>query len=140
MTFRRFLASTALFCIANTAAFADLACAPMGSSATELPLDDLDRADPVTARVSEPIETALLAGQIDKSTPAPLQKLYCDIGMFGLKIRFVQPVEDDAIRATVTEAQYAWDSTQDPAGWILTSLRRQFQCARGDMPFAAVCP
>jgi len=86
------------------------------------------------------LETELLAQQISGDMPAPLQKLYCDIGMFGMTIRFVQPVEDDAISADVTEAQYIWDASQEPPGWVLSQMRRQPMCARGDDPFAPQCP
>ncbi len=132
------ICAAAFFTIGPVAA--SPACAPMTDAATSLPLEFLDRADPISARVSEPIETALLDAQIAGEVPAPFQKLYCDIGMFGMTIRFVQPAEDDAIHAVVTEAQYTWDAAQDPAGWVLTQMRRQPLCARGPEPFSELCP
>ena len=140
MTYRTFSGAAVAILLVAGPAVAQPACEPLDANATVLSLDFLDRADPMTARVAEPIEASLLAAQIDNSAPGPLQKLYCDIGMFDMTIRFVQPVEDDAISAVVTEAIYTWDAAQDPAGWVLSAMRRQPLCARGDAPFAATCP
>ncbi len=125
--------------IAGTAAASPL-CGDFTASAEELDLIYLDQADPLAERVAQPLEADLLRPQIAETTLGSLQKIYCRIGMFELKLRFVQPVEDDAAAAVVTEAIYAWDATQDPAGWVLSRLRRQVACSRGAATFADICP
>ena len=115
-------------------------CADFTDAAEELAPLYIDMADPVSERVTLPIEGELLQAQIAQTSPGPLQKIYCDIGMFEMRVRFVMPAEDDAIAAEVTEATYAWDATQDPAGWVLFGLRRQMACARGDAVFTDICP
>ena len=124
----------------GTAGWSNPICAPLSVAAEDLGLIYLDIADPEAARVSLPLESDLLRQQIAGESPGPTQKLYCDIGLFDLHLRFVVPVEDDAILAIVTEAKYVWDPEQDPAGWMLNSLKRQPACARGDEPFADLCP
>jgi len=120
-------------------AFAADYCAPFSDNASEMALLFIDRADPITTRVTQPIEEQLLANQINNAEAGPLQKHYCRIGMFQLDIRFVQPVLDDAIKAIVTEATYTWDAQQDPAGWVLSRMRSHPACARSAMLFAPTC-
>ena len=115
-------------------------CDPFPSSAEEMPLLFLDLPDPIISRVTQAQEEALLTEQVSGAVPAPLQKLYCDIGMFEMRVRFVQPVEDDAIHAMVTEAVYEWDADAEPAGWVLSTMGSHPLCARGDEPFAELCP
>ena len=118
---------------------ADPRCQPF-TAAEQLPLLHLDRADPVENRVTGTIEQDLLAAQISGETMAPLSKLYCRVGMFEMAVRFVQPVEDDAVAGIVTEATYSWVPEADPPGWQLSKLERQQLCARGSEPFAQICP
>lgn len=120
-------------------AVAEPRCAPFGSS-EELPLSDLVRADPVASRATAPIEDDLLAEQIADDHAGPLTKIYCRIGMFEMTVRFLQPLRDDSLAAIVTEAVYTWRDEADPPGWQLSALRRRPLCARGDAPFAPLCP
>jgi len=115
-------------------------CDDFTDAAEELDLIYVDIADPLAERVAQPLEAALLAGQIAEVAPGPLQKLYCRIGMFEMDVRFFQPAEDDAILGGVTQAIYTWDADQDPSGWVLTGLRRQYACARGAATFTDICP
>jgi hypothetical protein len=131
---------TAAALILCPAAGATEFCAPFSEGAEDLPLIYLDRPDPVITSVIEPVAADMLQDQINGDHPAPLQTVYCDVGMFQMTVRFVQPVEDDAVGAVVTEAVYAWRVDDEPAGWQLSALRRQLLCARGDEPFAALCP
>ena len=124
-----------------TAALAEPLCSPFADTAETLDaIRYLDLPDPLAERVARPLEADLLRGQIEQSTPPPLSKIYCDIGIFEMRIRFVQPVEDDAIAAVVTEAVYEWASEGEPVGWQIFGLARQPLCARGDAPFASLCP
>jgi hypothetical protein len=125
---------------AASLAQADPICAPFSGVAEDLPLIYLDRADPMAARVAQSLEDALLKQKINTPEAGALKKIYCDIGMFEMRIRFEQPSQDDAVRALVTEAIYTWDSAQEPAGWMLSNLSSHAMCARGDVPFASVCP
>ena len=137
---RLFLVTAALGLVGSVdAALAEPRCAPMLESES-LALIYLDLPDPVASRVTGSVEEALLAEQISGPMPAPLTKLYCHIGMFEMSVRFVQPVEDDSIAGIVTEAVYAWQPDGEPAGWQLSAMNRQFLCARGDEPFAPLCP
>lgn len=131
---------TAAALVLCPAAGATELCSPFSEGAEDLPLIYLDRPDPIAARVIEPVAVDKLQDQIDGNHPAPLQTVYCNVGMFQMTVRFVQPVEDDAVRAVVTEAVYAWRVEDEPAGWQLSALRKQPLCARGDEPFAALCP
>lgn len=115
-------------------------CQDFTDKAEQLEPIYIDLADPVSVRVAEPLEADLLNAQVEGTSPGPLQKHYCRIGMFEMQLRFVQPLEDDAIAAIVTEAIYEWDAAQDPAGWVLTHMRRQPACARGDAVFTDQCP
>lgn len=132
------IGAASLFLCAATA-MAEPRCAPF-EAADALPLTWLDRPDPVASRVAAPIEDALLAEQIAGERLAPLTKLYCRTGMFEMTVRFVQPLRDDSLAGLVTEAVYAWHPDGDPPGWQLSALRRQPVCARGDAPFAPLCP
>jgi len=123
---------------AQTAA-ATLACEAFSDAATDLPLTYLDRADPIAARVTFPLEEDLLTQQIANPEAGPLQKHYCEMGMFAMVVRWVRPAADDSIAAIVTEAIYGWDADQDPAGWALVALREHHMCARGPAPFAPLC-
>jgi len=127
------------FGLAAGHAAADPRCEPLESAET-LPLAYLDRPDPIASRVAASIEDALLADQISGERPAPLVKLYCRIGMTQMAVRFVQPLRDDSLAAMVTEAIYDWRPEAEPPGWQLSALHRQPLCARGDKPFAPLCP
>lgn len=114
-------------------------CEAFSDAAQDLPLTYLDRADPLATRVTFPLEEDLLIGQIADPEAGPLQKHYCEIGMFTMVVRWVRPVADDSIAAIVTEASYDWDAGQDPAGWVLAQLREHHMCGRGPAPFAPLC-
>ena len=129
-----------LFFVIVQPAFASSLCADFTDAAEELDLIYLDIADPEASRVTQALEADILREQISEQSPGPTQKLYCKIGLFDLIVRFVVPVEDDAVEAIVTEAAYRWDAEQEPSGWMLASLRRQPACARGDTVFADLCP
>lgn len=137
---RNFIYSLAACTLTTGAAQGSEFCNDFTDAAEELDPIYLDIADPLAERVAQPLEADLLRGQIAQTSPAPLQKIYCSIGMFEMRLRFVQPAEDDAVKAIVTEATYAWDAEQNPAGWVLSSMRRQVACARGDAIFADLCP
>jgi hypothetical protein len=125
----------------GTAALAEPLCSPFADTAETLDaIRYLDLPDPLAERVALPREADLLRGQIEQLTPPPLSKIYCDIGIFEMRIRFVQPAEDDAIAAMVTEAIYVWDSSTETSGWLISRLAREPLCARGDAPFASLCP
>ncbi|MFY0681511.1 MAG: hypothetical protein JXR13_13135 [Thalassovita sp.] len=129
-----------LFALA-TAAHADPVCAAFTEGKEVLdPLIYADLPDPLTERVSDPIEADLLRDMLQSAEPQPLSKVYCKVGMFEMRIRFVQPVQDDSVAAFVTEALYEWQAQAEPAGWQLSALTRQLQCARGDAEFAPICP
>ena len=120
-------------------AHANAACEPFSDAAETLPLEFLDRADPLAARVTSGLEEALLLEHIQQTEAGPFQKHYCEMGIFEMVIRFVQPTLDDSIFAMVTEATYAWDAGQSPAGWVLAGMRRQPMCGRGPSTFAPFC-
>ncbi len=126
--------------LAAAPAAANALCAPFPQEAEALPLLYLDLPDPIASRVIEPLTADLLRAQINGEAPPPLQTLFCEVGMFEMIVRAVQPAEDDAIAAIVTEAVYAWRPDAEPAGWQLSALRRHPLCARGDDPFAPLCP
>jgi len=139
MTFFKGVAASFLLTFFGAPLVAASPCAQFTAAVDASPLDFLDQADPITVRVAQPLEAHLLKAQIDSSEGGPLQKHYCDVGMFTLEIRFVQPLLDDALAALVTEAVYTWDAAQEPAGWVISQLRSQPMCARGPEPFAPVC-
>ena len=140
MKFRLFYTVLALagFGIVHVAMAAPV-CDAFSDTAENLPLEFLDRADPIAARVTVPLEDALLTAQIALREAEPLHKHYCQVGMFAMVVRFVQPVLDDSIAAIVTEATYEWDAAQDPAGWVLSTMQRHHMCARGPAAFAPLC-
>ena len=131
-------ATFCLLCWASSAQ-ANAACEPFSDAAETLPLEFLDRADPIAARVTSGLEEVLLMEHIQQPEAGPMQKHYCGMGMFEMVVRFVQPALDDSIFAIVTEATYAWDAAQDPAGWVLADMRRHPMCGRGPAAFAPLC-
>lgn len=137
---RRLLVLAAVWMTGAQPGGASNLCQDFTPAAEELELIYLDLADPLVERVTQPVEADLLSAQVSGNVPGPLQKLYCRVGIHDLHVRFVQPAEDDAFAAVVTEVRYEWDATQDPAGWILSGLRRQPACARGAALFSDVCP
>lgn len=99
----------------------------------------MDLPDGDTVRATSAIETSLvndiITGQIGSFT-----KTWCQIGVQRMIVDFAVPVEDDAIRAIVTRAIYVWDASFEPAGWRMDQLAERGICARGDDPFAPLCP
>ena len=134
--------SACLIALTSTnSAFAEPLCSPFADTAETLDaMRYLDLPDPLAERAAAPLEADLLRAQIEQSAPPPLSKIYCEIGMFEMRIRFVQPAEDDAVAAMVTEAIYEWASDSEPVGWQISGLARQPLCARGDVHFAPLCP
>lgn len=118
---------------------ANPACGAFSEAVEDLPLVFLDRADPFAARVTSALEEKLLLEQLAEPEAPPLTKIYCEVGMFEMVVRFVQPQLDDSIAAIVTEARYDWDAAQEPAGWVLADMGRHHMCARGPAPFAPTC-
>lgn len=140
MTLTRYaVVLAAALAVLGHSAQANTACAPFSDAAEELPLVFVDRADPFAARVTSALEEKLLLEQLAEAEAPPLSKVYCAVGMFEMVVRFVQPQLDDSIAAIVTEARYAWDAAQDPAGWALAGMRRHHLCARGPAAFAPTC-
>lgn len=118
---------------------ADIQPDPMAGFA---PLDaslylDLPVPDPIDAAL--PLEITMLDAMI-KGEQGRVTKTYCQIGVQRMIIDFTVPVEDDAISEWVTRSVYVWDATAEPIGWRLDQLGDRGRCARGDDPFAAVCP
>lgn len=106
------------------------------------PLDPaiyLDLPDPEMVRATAAIENSILTRMISDGR-AGLTKTFCDIGIQDMVIDFSEPVEDDAILAVLTRAVFIWDSSDEPVGWRLDRLGERPLCARGDDPFAAICP
>lgn len=128
-------------CMSGLSALANPHCAPFSEPVEVLdPLIYLDLPDPAAERVTMSIEAVLLGEQIANGTPFPLSKVYCEIGMFEMRVRFFQTQQDDAIASIVTEAIYEWMPDAEPVGWQLSGLSRRPLCGRGDAPFAAICP
>lgn len=99
----------------------------------------IDLPDPETVRAVQLLERPW----VDRIISGELQsfsKSWCDIGIQDMIVELRIPVEDDAIRAIEQRALYVWDSSGEPVGWRIEALGERFQCARGDDPYAALCP
>ncbi|MBU2936357.1 MULTISPECIES: hypothetical protein [Pacificibacter] len=119
-------------------------CAPFMGDPLDgfTPLDAtayLDLPDSNVVRVTSPIETAItneiVAGNVSRAS-----KTWCQISIQRMIVDFEVPVEDDAISAMITRAIYIWNAQDDPVGWQISQLAERPRCARGDDPFAALCP
>jgi hypothetical protein len=99
----------------------------------------LDLPDPDALRVTQVVEDSfvvkMIAGDI-----GGFSKTWCRIGVQSSIIDFDVPVEDDAIRSILTRVVYEWKTTPDAFGWQISALGERSICARGDDPFAIVCP
>ncbi|UWR43625.1 hypothetical protein [Phaeobacter inhibens] len=98
---------------------------------------DLPVEDPIAAAM--PLELTMVDAMI-QGTQRQVTKTYCQIGIQRMIIDFAVPVEDDAFSDWVTRSVYEWDATAEPIGWRLDQLGDRGRCARGDDPFAAICP
>lgn len=98
---------------------------------------DLPNPDPIAAAF--PLELTLVTDLI-KGDHRHVTKTYCQIGVQRMIIDFTVPVEDDAVSDWVTRAVYIWNSADAPVGWQLDQLGERGRCARGDDPFAPICP
>ncbi len=139
MRISSFLPAAAIAVTCASIANANPACEPFSDAAETLPLEFLDRADPIASRATGPLEESLLIAHIQEPEAGPMQKHYCAMGMFEMVVRFVQPALDDSVFAIVTQATYAWDADQDPAGWVLADMQRHPMCGRGPATFAPLC-
>ena len=98
---------------------------------------DLPNSDVVS--VTWPIEAAITGQMLAGSAPYAT-KTWCQIGIRQMVVDFEVPVEDDAVRAFLTRAVYVWNFEETPVGWQISLLGERPRCARGDDPFAAICP
>ena len=99
----------------------------------------LDLPDPETTRAVTTVENTfvsqVVAGEIDSFT-----KRWCQIGIRHFIVDFEVPMMDDSVAAQITRVVYEWNSAEDPVGWQISQMGARFRCARGDDPFAPVCP
>lgn len=119
-------------------------CAPFMGDPLDgfTPLDAtayLDLPDSDVVRVTSPIETAI-TNEIVAGNMRSASKTWCQIGIQRMIVDFEVPVEDDAISAIITRAIYVWNAQDDPIGWQISQLAERPRCARGDDPFAELCP
>ncbi|MEO1639428.1 MAG: hypothetical protein AAFU41_09310 [Pseudomonadota bacterium] len=124
---------------ANAQSCAPLAVDPMEGFAPLDPLTYLDLPDPDGVRVTAPIEGTLYNSVLGQEA-GRLTKRYCAIGIQDMVVEFEVSLLDDALAGQVTRAVYVWNSAGDPVGWQLDALGERFRCARGDDPWAALCP
>jgi len=103
------------------------------------PMQYLDLPDPDAARATAVIEMERFNAVVGQEV-ARLSKRYCDIGIQSMIVEFETPLLDDAIAGQILRAIYIWDSSGDPIGWRLDQLGERFRCARGDDPWADLCP
>lgn len=112
---------------------------PLTGFAPMDPMMFLDLPDPDTTRAVNTFEDSftsrMVAGEI-----SGFIKRWCQIGITSFIVEIEVPVEDDAVAAQITRAIYEWTPTEDPVGWQIHALGERFRCARGDDPFAEVCP
>lgn len=102
-------------------------------------LQYLDLPDPDTTRATQVLE-AHFVGQVVAKEIMSFSKSWCAINLQSMIVDFEVPVQDDAIRSILTRAYYIWNSTEEPAGWQIKTLGERFVCARGEDPFAPLCP
>ena len=119
-------------------------CAPFMGDPLDgfTPLDAtayLDLPDADVVRVTSPIETAII-NDIVAGSIRTASKTWCQISVQRMIVDFEVPVEDDSISAMITRAIYVWNAQDDPVGWQISLLAERPRCARGDDPFAKLCP
>ncbi|WP_435230656.1 hypothetical protein ACMAZE_01340 [Pseudopelagicola sp. nBUS_20] len=138
----RHICTFAVFCLV-TPAYAQTCPPVLGDPmAGFTPLDPmmyLDLPDGDLVSVTGPIEAAI-TGQILAGSALYASKTWCQIGVQRMVVDFEVPIEDDAIAATRTRAVYVWDHSGDPVGWRIDQLGTRPVCARGDDPYALLCP
>ena len=99
----------------------------------------LDLPDRYAARATATLEGSFVDRVIAEEIRS-FSKSWCQIGLQTMILDFDTPVEDDAIGSVLTRAVYVWDTQSDPVGWRIDQLGDRNVCARGDDPFAAICP
>lgn len=112
---------------------------PLAGFAGQDAMQFLDLPDRDTVRATATLENALMSPLIAQEA-AFVTKTWCQIGIQRFIVDFEVPVEDDAIAAMRTRAVYVWDHSGDPVGWRIDQLGTRPVCARGDDPYAVLCP
>lgn len=98
-----------------------------------------DLPDSNTFTAVAPIEQSLLQQTYGAETPW-LSKRWCHIGIQSFVVEFEVPLLDDSLAAQIIRAVYVWDATGDIIGWRLAEVGQVYRCARGNDPFATICP
>lgn len=99
----------------------------------------LDLPDPETTRATQVLEDHFVR-QVVANEIMSFSKSWCAINIQDMIVDFEVPVEDDTIRSVLTRAHFIWNSAEEPAGWQIKALGERLICARGDDPFAPLCP
>ncbi|MCG3268315.1 hypothetical protein [Yoonia sp. I 8.24] len=99
----------------------------------------VDLPDPIATRATSTVESSFV-DQVTREEISAFSKTWCEIGLQTMVVDFEVPVEDDAVKSILTRAVYIWDTQMDPVGWRLDALGERQLCARGDDPFAEICP
>lgn len=99
----------------------------------------VDLPDPIATRATATVESSFV-DQIISEEISGFSKTWCEIGLQTMVVDFEIPVEDDAVKSILTRAVYIWDTQMEPVGWRLDALGERPVCARGDDPFAQICP
>lgn len=128
-----------MFLPASAFACPDVRPDPLDGFSVQDAMQYLDLPDPETVRVTATLENALIAPLIAQEA-AFVTKTWCQIGIQRFIVDFEVPVEDDAIAAMRTRAVYIWEPSGDPVGWRIDQLGTRPVCARGDDPYAPLCP
>lgn len=133
-----------IMCLSFGAPIAAQSCAPFMGDPLDgfTPLDAtayLDLPDGDVVSVTSPIETAI-TNEIVAGNYRSASKTWCQIGIQRMIVDFEVPVEDDAISAMITRVVYVWNAQDVPVGWQISQLAERPRCARGNDPFADVCP
>jgi hypothetical protein len=135
---------TALFCTGATATLAQTPCQMttpdrLAGFSTLDAMMLVDLPDPIATRATATLESSFVDQMISEEIRG-FSKTWCEIGLQTMVVDFDVPVEDDAIKSILTRGVYVWDTTMEPIGWRIDGLGERPVCARGDDPFAALCP
>ena len=96
----------------------------------EMAFIDAPDAEPV--RATAPIEHWLVGRLSRAEIPAPLTKIFCQIGITDMVTDYHHSVaDDDAVIGVSYRAIYSWNTETEFPGWQLTQLGERFECARG---------
>ncbi|MDO6591216.1 MULTISPECIES: hypothetical protein [Rhodobacterales] len=144
MNTSRLAAFAAFLCMAATTAAAQAPChltTPdrlAGFSSLDAMIF-VDLPDPIATRATSTVESSFVDQVISEEISA-FSKTWCEIGLQTMVVDFEVPVEDDAVKSILTRAVYIWDTQMDPVGWRLDAIGERQLCARGNDPFAEICP